>query len=141
MTDNKSSNPFMDMFQQFGQNLKLPTPEISSVMEAHQKNLQALQAAAQAQSAGAQNLMEKQREVLEKTLEEIATMVQDTYADADPTKAMNNQMEFARKSLDMTIRNTAEMGEIIRDAGAETFEVLKARVEESIAEMQGKAND
>ena len=54
---------------------------------------------------------------------------------------MNNQMEFARKSLDMTIRNTAEMGEIIRDAGAETFEVLKARVEESIAEMQGKAND
>ena len=136
MSKETPSNPFMDMFQQFGQNMKLPTPEITSVMEAHQKNLAAMQNALQAQTAGAQNMMEKQRDMLERSLAEIADMVQDAYSDPDPSKAMSNQMELARKSLDMTIKNVTEMGEIMRDAGSESFEALKSRIEEVIEEIQ-----
>ena len=138
MSKDNPANPFMDMFQQFGQNLKLPVPEVTSVMEAHQKTLAALQTALQAQTSGAQNMMEKQRDMLERSLAEIAEMVQEAYGDPDPSKAMNNQMEFARKSMDMTIKNATEMGEIMRDAGSESFEALKARVEEALAELQNQ---
>ena len=59
-----SKNPFMDMFQDFGKSMSIPSPDINSMMEYHRKNLQALQAAAQVGSSSAQTLMGKQREAL-----------------------------------------------------------------------------
>lgn len=138
MSKGQDDNPFMDMFQQFGQNLNLPSPDINDVMEYHRKNIIAMQAATQAASESAQALMAKQREALEDTLAEIATMVtQEVPTADDPVKAMANPMDFAKKSFDATIRNTTEMAEIVKQGNMDTFNILKDRVEESIAELRG----
>ncbi len=64
-----------DMFQKFGENLKLPTPEVESVVNYHKKNIQAMQDAMQVASSGAQGMMAKQREQLEEGLAEITELV------------------------------------------------------------------
>ena len=133
-----SKNPFMDMFQDFGKSMSIPSPDINSMMEYHRKNLQALQAAAQVGSSSAQTLMGKQREALESTLADISDAVQNARSGEDPSGMMNSQMELAKKAFDTTVRTTTEMAEIVRQGNEETFEVLKARVMESIEELSGK---
>ena len=124
------------MFQKFGENLKLPSADIESVVDYHRKNIQAMQDVAKATSSGTMALMEKQREVLEETLAEVTDMVQSAAENKDPQQMISNQMEFAKKSFDATIKNTTEMGEIIRDTNMESYNILKDRMQESIEEIR-----
>ncbi|MEO0329961.1 MAG: TIGR01841 family phasin [Pseudomonadota bacterium] len=136
MADQSKDNPFMDMFQKFGENLKLPTPDIENVMEYHRKNIQAMQDATQSYSKGAQSMMGKQREVLEETLSEVTDYVQNAMQNRDPNKMISDNMEFAKKSFDATIKNTTEMSEIMRVSSSETYNILKDRMQESIEEIR-----
>lgn len=137
MADQKN-NPFLDMFTKFGQDLNLPKPEIGSILDHHRKNLQAMQEAAAIQSRGAQSLMDRQRAALEEALAEISDMVQEAAKGGDPSSLMSRQAEFARKSFETTVKNATAMGEIMRESGTDSLEVLKARVEAALAELQGK---
>lgn len=134
---NDKANPFMDMFQKFGENLKIPGADVNAMMNYHRNNIQAMTEVAQVTSSGTQAMMAKQREVLEETLAEITDMIQTTSKGvADPSAMMSNQMEFAKKSFDATIKNTTEMGEILRDTNMKSYEILKNRVQESIEEIR-----
>lgn len=133
---NDKMNPFMDMFQKFGENLKIPGADVNAVVNYHRNNIQAMTEVAQVTSSGTQAMMAKQREVLEETLAEITDMIQGASKNADPSQMMSNQMEFAKKSFDATIKNTTEMGEILRDTNMKSYEILKNRVQESIEEIR-----
>ncbi|MEM7525839.1 MAG: TIGR01841 family phasin [Pseudomonadota bacterium] len=133
MADKSSPNPFMDMFQKFGENLKLPGPEITDVVDYHRKNIQAMQDAAQASSAGAQAVMAKQREALEEALAGITDMVQNP---GGAENMMTGQAEFARKAFEATMKNTKDISEIMRESGAESADILKKRIEESLEEIR-----
>ena len=138
MADSNPMNTFMDMFKDFGANMNVPTPKIEDVLDHHRKNLQALQDAAQASSAGGQAMIAKQREALEETLSGIASMVEGASGGAtDPTKAMGGATDLASKSFEMTVKHASEMSSIARESGTETFNILKNRVEESLSEMTG----
>lgn len=138
MADDSSKNPFMDMFQDFGKSMSIPGPDMNDMMDFHRKNLQALQAAAQVSSGSAQSLMAKQREALEKTLAEISDGVQNMTSGGDASEMMANPMELAKKTFDTTLQTTTEMAEIVRQGNMDTFEVIKDRVMESVAELSGK---
>ena len=113
MADNNPMNTFMDMFKDFGANMNVPTPKIEDVLDHHRKNLQALQDAAQASSAGGQAMLAKQREALEETLSGIAEMVQGASGGAiDPTKAAGGATDLASKSFEMTVKHAGEMSAI-----------------------------
>ncbi len=125
-----------DMFQKFGENLKLPTPEVESVVNYHKKNIQAMQDAMPVASSGAQGMMAKQREQLEEGLAEITELVQGMSGKGSPTELMSDQLEFAKKSFEKTIKNTTELGEIARDSSTESFNILQKRVQDSIQEIR-----
>ena len=133
---NDKMNPFMDMFQKFGENLKIPGADVNAVVNYHRNNIQAMTEVAQVTSSGTQAMMAKQREVLEETLAEITDMIQGASKNTDPGQMMSNQMEFAKKSFDATIKNTTEMGEILRETNMKSYEILKNRVQESIEEIR-----
>ena len=137
MADKDSSNPFMDMFQDFGKNLNIPGPDMNDMMEYHRKNLQALQAAAQVSSSSAQALMAKQREVLEAALAEITETVQGAQG-GGASEMAQVPMDLARKAFERTLANTQEMAEIVRQGNEDAFEVLRARMMESIEDLTGK---
>lgn len=131
-------NPFMDMFQDFGKQMNLPGPDINGIMDYHRKNLQALQAATQVQTGAAQALLDKQRAALEEVLSEIADSVEGAGKDGDAAAMATSQMELARKAFETTLQNTRDMAEIVQKGNVDTFEVLKARVMESVEELTGK---
>ena len=135
MADKSNQNPFMDMFQNFGQSMSIPGPDMNDIMEYHRKNLQALQAAMQVSTNSAQTLMGKQREALEKTLADISDSVQSASSATDPSAAMSSSVEIAKRTFDTTVQTTTEMAEIIRQGGTDTYEVIKVRVMESVEEM------
>ena len=139
MADKKSSNPFMDMFESFGSSMNIPSPDLSQLMDGHRKNLEALQAAAQVGSQTGQEMMSKQREALEAALADIADAVQEAQASgADPQAMMTSQMEMAKRSFDATVKNATEMGQLVQQGSTDAFEIMKARVMESIEELQSK---
>ncbi len=53
-----------------------------------------------------------------------------------PTELMSDQLEFAKKSFEKTIKNTTELGEIARDSSTESFNILQKRVQDSIQEIR-----
>ncbi len=136
MNDKSPTGSMFDMFQKFGENLKLPTPEVESVVNYHKKNIQAMQDAMQVASSGAQGMMAKQREQLEEGLAEITELVQGMSGKGSPTELMSDQLEFAKKSFEKTIKNTTELGEIARDSSTESFNILQKRVQDSIQEIR-----
>jgi len=129
-----------DMFQKFGENLQLPTPDVNKVVEYHRKNIQAFQDSMQTTSQGTQAIMAKQRQQLEESLAEITELVQSVNVSSDPSKLVQNQMDFARRSFEKTLKNTNEIGEIARESGMDSFKILQDRMQESIKEMRDTMN-
>ncbi len=142
MSDKPQSDSFLKMFQQFGESLKLPTTQINDVVDYHKKNIEAMQQIARNTSSGTQTLMAKQREDLEETLGEISKLVQDAASSpGNPGQAISDQVEFAKRSFEATIKNATEMSDIMRDTGTESFNILRKRVEDSIEEIRDKMDD
>ena len=135
MADKSNQNPFMEMFQNFGNSMSIPGPDMNDMMDYHRKNLQALQAAVQVGTTSAQALMGKQREALEKTLADISDGVQNASSGANPSTAMSSSVEIAKSAFETTVQTTTEMAEIIRQGGTDTYDVIKDRVMESVEEM------
>ncbi|MEM7519602.1 MAG: TIGR01841 family phasin [Pseudomonadota bacterium] len=137
MADSKDSNPFMDMFQNFGSSMNIPSPDLTTLMDGHRKNLEALQAAAQVGSQAGQDLMAKQRAALETALADISDAVQEVQSGvADPQAMMTTQMEIAKRSFDATVKNATEMSQVVQQGSTEAFGILKDRVMESIEEIK-----
>ncbi len=141
MSDKSQSESFLNMFQQFGESLKLPNTQIKDVVEHHKKNIEAMQQIARNTSSGTQTLMAKQRENLEETLAEISKLVQDAASSKDPSQAISDQVEFAKRSFEATIKNATEMGGIMRDTSTESLNILRKRVEESIEDIRDNMDD
>lgn len=127
---------FTDMFAKLGEGLKLPNVDVEKILSHHRKNLEALQKSAQASATGAQNLMSKQREVLQETLREITDMARSFGSPANPQDFVAKQVEFARKSFEAAVKNAGDSADIVRKSGSESVEVLRSRIKEAMEEVR-----
>lgn len=135
----KQSAPlsFMDLFAQFGRDLKLPSVDIDAVLEHHRKNLEALEKSARATAAGASSLAEKQREMLEKTLHEAAEMAESCRtAPGNPRELVARQTEFARKAFESAVGNAGEVADLVAKSGTESLDILRERIKQAMAEVR-----
>lgn len=134
--DNKVGNPFIDMFENFGNSLPMPSVDVEKLMEHHRKNLEALQKSTQSFSSGATELMQKQREILEDGLQEISQIADKYRSGGGMQDAMNQQMDFARKSFEKALKDTGELAEIVKKSGGESVDVWRQRVEDIVADVR-----
>lgn len=132
-TDNES---FMDMFSQFGKDLKMPSVDIEAILSHHRKNLEALQKAASASAAGAQSVMAKQREVLQEGLQEITEMAQGFRTPGGPQEMMTKQADIARKSFETAVKNASEVADIVKKSGTESVDILRKRIQDAMEEIR-----
>ena len=135
MTDTQPSNPFTEMFSQFGRDLKLPSVDVETMLDHNRKNLDALQKSASAAASGAQSLMAKQRDILQETLHEITEMAQSYRAAGNPQEMMSKQADFARRSFEAALKNAGEVAEIVRKSGDESVEILRERIRQTMENM------
>ena len=138
------SNKLMEFFKQndFTKALsegKLPQVDTAALFEAQQKNMDALVAANKAAAAGYQDLFQKQVAIFEETVAAAQKQFKDADLSIDATNA-SAQTELAKAAFEKAIENMKELAETAQKANSEAYEIVSARVKDSIDELKALAD-
>jgi phasin family protein len=127
---------FTDMFKNLGEQLKIPSLDMSKIMEHHQKNLEAMTKSWQAMASGATEIANKQRAIFEEAVKDVTAMVQQYKPGGSPQEIMAKQTEFAKKAMEAAIANTRDIAELVQKSSTEAFKVVQDRMKESYEEIK-----
>ena len=117
-------------------NMKLPGVDAEAIMAAQQKNMDALVEANKAAAAGYQDLFKKQMAIFEETMAEAQKQMKAfdaTKLDADKAKA---QGELAKAAFEKALANMQALAESAQKANSEAYEIVSARIQESLTELR-----
>jgi phasin family protein len=120
-------------------NLKMPGMDADALVKAQQKNMDALVEANKAAAAGYQDLFKKQISIFEETMAEAQKQMKSfdaTKIDAEKAKA---QGELAKAAFEKALSNMQALAESAQKANTEAYEIVAARIKESIAELRDMA--
>ena len=135
MTDFFKQNDFTKQLA----GMKMPGFDTDAIMAAQQKNMDALVEANKAAAAGYQDLFKKQMAIFEETMGEAQRHFKGfdaTKLDADSAKA---QSEVAKAAFEKALGNMQALAEAAQKANADAYEIVSARIQESIAEVRDMA--
>lgn len=119
--------------------MNMPGLDPEAIVAAQQKNMNALVEANKAAAAGYQNLFKKQMEIFEQTMAEAQMQMKDFDATKlDPEKA-KAQGELAKTAFEKALANMQALAEGAQKANAEAYEIVSARIKESMAEIRDYA--
>ncbi|TPE51341.1 phasin family protein [Amaricoccus solimangrovi] len=127
-----------DFTKQF-QNFKMPEVDTEAFMTAQKKNMEALVEANKAAAAGYQDLFKKQVSIFEETMAEAQKHLKSfdtTKLDADSAKA---QAELAKAAFEKALANMQALAESAQKANASAYEIVSARIQESLVELRDMA--
>jgi phasin family protein len=120
-------------------NLRMPGVDPDALMKAQQKNMDALVAANKAAAAGYQDLFKKQMAIFEETMAEAQKQMKGFDATKlDPERAAA-QTELAKVAFEKALANMQALAEGAQKANAEAYEIVAARIKESLAELRNMA--
>ena len=128
---------FTEMFQKLGEQLKVPSFDMSKIMEHHQKNIDAMGRSWQAMASGATAVANKQREIFEGAMKEIADMARDYRPGGSPQDIFTKQAEFGKKAMEAAISNTRDIAELVQKSGTDALKIIQERMHESYEEIRG----
>ena len=127
---------FIDMFKNLGEQLKIPSFDMTRIMEHHQKNLEAMTKSWQAMAAGAGEIANKQRTIIEAAVKDVTAMVQEYRPGGSPQEIMAKQTEFAKKAMEAAIANTRDIAELVQKSSTDAFKIVQDRMKESYDEIR-----
>ncbi len=126
-------------FTKYLANLKMPGLDPDALMKAQQKNMDALVEANKAAAAGYQDLFKKQIAIFEETMAEAQKQIKSfDVAKIDPDKA-KAQGELAKAAFEKALSNMQALAESAQKANADAYEIVAARIKESVAELRDMA--
>jgi phasin family protein len=118
---------------------KLPNFDVDAFIATKQADIDAVTRATAIALAGAQNLADKQAELLKSTLGEVGEALKTVREDAkNPGELIGKQRDLVQSALSKTIESMKEMAEAAQKSQAEIFEVASERVRtnvETVREM------
>ena len=119
--------------------MKMPGFDAEAMMAAQQKNMNALVEANKAAAAGYQDLFKKQMQIFEETMAEAQQALKNFDATKiDPEKA-KAQGELAKAAFEKALANMQALAESAQKANAEAYEIVSARIKESLNELREMA--
>jgi phasin family protein len=127
---------FTDMFKKFGEQLKVQPFDMTKIMEHHQKNLEAMTKSWQAMAEGASGIANKQKEIFEAAMKDMAEMVQSYKPGGNPQDVMAKQAQFAKKAMEAAIANTKDIAELVQKSSTEALKIVQDRMKESYEEIR-----
>jgi phasin family protein len=131
----KSPFPFdFDLAKIMGE-YQIPGVDWSELMASQQKNLQALAKANQLLIEGAQAVVRREVEILQKALAELAAASKDMMQ-GDPQAQAGKRLELAQASFQAAIQNMRELAEVAGRSNREALEVINQRALESFEEIK-----
>ena len=127
---------FTDMFKNMGEQLKIPSFDMTKIMEHQQKNLEAMTRSWQAMASGASEIAQKQRSIFETTMKDVTAMAQSYKPGGSPQEIMAKQTEFAKKAMEAAIANTRDIAELVQKSSSDAFKIVQDRMKESYEEIK-----
>jgi phasin family protein len=119
---------------------QVPGGDWQELMASQQKNLQALARANQVLVEGAQAVMRREVEILQKSMAEFAAASQEMMQQGDPQAHASRRLELARTSFEAAIANMRELAEVAGRSNREALEVINQRALESFEEIKTAIN-
>jgi phasin family protein len=119
--------------------MRIPGVDPEALVATQQKNMSALVEANKAAAAGYQDLFKRQMSIFEETMAEARAHMKSfdaTKIDADTARA---QGELAKAAFEKAIANMQALAESAQKANADAYEIVSARIKESIAELRDMA--
>jgi phasin family protein len=128
-------NQFADISKLL-QQYKLPGIDMTEMIEARRQDIDAIVEANRIAYEGMQALVQKQTEILSKSMQEIQAATQQMKTGGNPTDAMTKQGEFVQQSLQAALHNMRELAEMAQRSQAEALAVITKRAEQNIEEAK-----
>jgi phasin family protein len=134
MTD--ATQPYLDLLSKFGAELGLPTVDVDRLLAAHKKNIEALANSASVISEGARSVAEKNQEIFESGLRELAAIARDYRPLAAEADLAERRVEFAKKVFDAIAKNARDVNDIANQSTKEASRIFQDRLKASIDEIK-----
>ena len=126
------SGDIAKMLEQF----KLPGIDVAAIIESRRKDIDAVMTANRVALEGAQALGQKQAEILQKTLDELRSLVQQVTAAGTLTDKTAKAGELVQKALQEALANMRELADSAYKSQTDAFAVVSKRVEANLDELK-----
>jgi phasin family protein len=120
--------------------MKIPGVDADALVAAQQKNMDALVQANKAAAAGYQDLFRKQVAIFEETMSEARQNLKSFDTTKLDPEAARAQSELARAAFEKALANMQALAETAQKANSEAYEIVAARIRESMGELREMAN-
>jgi hypothetical protein len=133
MNQSKFSDPFSQfaaMFQQY----KLPGFDVSAILEARRRDVEALAATNQVAFGGMQALRDKQLEILRRTLSELEVIAQQL--EASPKKLSFDATEVVQRALRDGLADMEDIARTTQQTQAEAYALVAQRMDDALKELK-----
>lgn len=127
---------FTEIFARLGEQLRVPSFDMTRILEHNQKNLDAMTRSWQVVASGASAIANKQRALIEAAVQEVAEMAKEYKPNGSPSEIFAKQAEFAKKAMEAAIANTRDIAEVAQHSGNEALKIIHERMQESYEEIR-----
>ena len=127
----------MAQWQTALESINLPGVDMSKILDAQRKNVEAITQANRIALEGVQSLMQRQAEIMQQSVEEATKMMQNFDPASDPTERVAQQTALAQEAFQQALDRMRELAEMANKSQAEAFEQIQARFSESLEEIRG----
>ncbi len=140
----KTGNPFLDAdmgnimdFGKFAEQFKFPGVDTTALIESQQRNIEAITKANQVAFAGVQAILQRQAEILSKTLDETAKAVQAFSKTGKPEDIWAKQADLVKETYEHGLSDLRELTELSAKANSQAADLLSHRVTDGLDELKG----
>jgi phasin family protein len=124
--------PYIDIAKALGE-VSLPGIDLKALIEARQRDLEALAKANQLAVDGMRAVADKQAELLQAVIGELGSKIRELTAKGVPSAETT---ELARKTIEKALAAMRDVAEAAAQPQSAAVEVIRTRVSESIAEIR-----
>ena len=127
--------PFMDVNQLLEQ-FKIPGVDVSALMEARRKDIEALVTANRQAYEGMQLLAHRQAEMFKEAMTEWQAATEGMMSGPSPGAGAAKQAELGKQTFEKALANMRELAEIATKSQSEAWEVVTRRFHENLEELK-----
>ena len=131
----KTEMPFMDINQLMEQ-FKIPGVDVSAIVEARRKDIEALMTANRQAYEGMQLLAQRQAEMLKEAMAEWQAATQDMMGAQSPTAGAAKKAELGKQALERALANMRELAEMATKSQSQAWAVINTRFHENLEELK-----
>lgn len=123
-------------FSKMLQDYQVPGVDWQELMASQQKNVEALTKANQVLFEGAQAVVQREIEIMQKAMQEFAEASRELMQEGDPQAQAQKRLELAKASFEAALRNMRELAEMAGRSNREALELINQRAIESFDEIR-----